>query len=349
MKTTFVSTQAVSNATRLSIIKMQSELAQATKEMSSGRLADVGLGLGARTGHSVQLRQELSQINTILDTNALVRSRLDTSQAALDGLLGTAEDFLGLMIAVRDGSSGGEVVKLQASLNLSALAGTLNSNMNGQYLFAGTNTDVLPMTPYASDPPSAAKTAVDNAFLTFFGFPQTDPAVATISAVDMGTFLDTAFADLFADPAWGNNWSEASDQNVRSRISTNELIETSANANERAFRQLAMAYTMFSDLGVENLQVGALQAIADRALSAVGGGLQDLTSIQARLGVSQNRVANASERLSIQRDIMSQQVVGLENVDLFETSTRVNTLMSQVELSYSLTARIRQLSLLKYM
>lgn len=182
--------------------------------MSSGCLADVGLGLGGRTGHTVQLRQELSQINTILDTSALVKSRLDTSQAALDGMLGTAEDFLGLLIAVRDGSSGGEVVKLQASLDLSALAGTLNSRMNGQYLFAGTNTDVLPMTLYASSPPSAAKTEVDAAFLAFFGFAQTDPAVSTITAVDMGTFLDTTFADLFADPAWGNFWSDASDQNI---------------------------------------------------------------------------------------------------------------------------------------
>ncbi|MGY6568320.1 MAG: flagellin, partial [Salinarimonas sp.] len=72
-------------------------------------------------------------------------------------------------------------------------------------------------------------------------------------------------------------------------------------------------------------------------------------SVKARLGVSQNRVAAADERLSIQRDIINRQIVDLENVDPFETATRVNSLMTQVEMSYSLTARIRQLSLLKYM
>jgi len=349
MKTTFVSTQAVSNATRLSMIKMQSELAKASKEMSSGRLADVGMGLGSRTGHAVQLRQELSQINTILDTNGLVKSRLDTAQAALDGLLGTAEEFLGTLITVRDGSAGGLVVKSQANLNLKGLIGTLNANMNGQHLFAGTNTDVMPMLDYEVAPPSAAKAAIDLAFSTRFGFPQTSPLVSTIDAADMTNFLENEFAALFDDPEWGNLWSDASDQNIRSRISTNELIETSANVNERAFRQMTMAYAMVGEFAVENLQGGAFKALADKALEAVSGALEGLTGIQARLGVAQNRVANASERLTIQRDIMSQQIVGLESVDLFETSTRVNTLMSQVELSYSLTARIRQLSLLKYM
>ena len=348
MKTTFVSTQAVSNATRLSMIKMQTELAKASKEMSSGRLADVGMGLGSRTGHAVQLRQELSQINTILDTNGLVKSRLDTTQAALDGLLGTAEEFLGTLITVRDGSAGGLVVKSLANLNLKGLIGTLNANMNGQHLFAGTNTDVMPMPEYETTPPSAAKVALDNAFQTYFGFAQTDPAVSTITAAAMADFLDNDFSALFDDPAW-SDWSDASDQNIRSRISTNELIETSANVNERAFRQMTMAYAMVGEFAVENLQGGAFKAIADKALEAVSGALEGLTGIQARLGVAQNRVANASERLTIQRDIMSQQIVGLEGVDLFETSTRVNTLMSQVELSYSLTARIRQLSLLKYM
>jgi flagellar hook-associated protein 3 FlgL len=348
MKTTFVSTQAVSNATRLSMIKMQSELAKASKEMSSGRLADVGMGLGSRTGHAVQLRQELSQINTILDTNGLVRSRLDTTQAALDGLLGTAEDFLGTLITVRDGSAGGLVVKSQANLNLKGLIGTLNANMNGQHLFAGTNTDVTPMLDYQTTPPSQAKMELDAAFLNYFGFAQNDPAVSTITAAAMSDFLDNDFSALFDDPAWAD-WSDASDQNIRSRISTNELIETSANVNERAFRQMTMAYVMVAEFAVENLQGEAFKALADKALEAVSSALQGLTGIQARLGVAQNRVANASERLTIQRDIMSQQIVGLESVDLFETSTRVNTLMSQVELSYSLTARIRQLSLLKYM
>jgi len=350
MKTTFVSTQTIADSTRLSMIRMQGELAKASKELSSGRLADIGLGLGSRTGHAVQLRHELSQLKTISDTNGLVKSRLDTSQAALKGLLDTAEDFMSVLVAMRDGATAGSAIRPQAELNLKGLSGALNANMNGQFLFAGINTDVKPMAEYEANPASAPKAAVDAAFLAEFGFTQDDPAVAGIDPVQMRTFLDGAYADLFLDDAqWEGTWSDASSRNVRSRIATNELIETSANANEQPFRLLAMTYTAIADLGLGDLSRGSSQAVIDKAIGAVSEAIQGLTSVKARLGVSQNRVAAADERLSIQRDIINRQIVDLENVDPFETATRVNALMTQVEMSYSLTARIRQLSLLKYM
>lgn len=349
MKTTPISTIGVSNATRLSLVKTQSELAGASKELSSGRWADVGLTLGARTGQSVELRQEMQRIATILDTNGLVAARLDTSQAALSNVQGVAEDLLGVLIAVRENPQAAKVVGPQADLDLKGLVGTLNSNLNGQYLFAGINTDEAPMADYLGPPPSAAKAAVDAAFLAYFTFDQADPAVAGITAADMATFIDTQLAPLFADPQWGAVWSTASDQNLSSRITTNEVIETSANANERPFRDLAMAYTMLLDLGGEALAPEAYKVTVERAIGLVGGAMQGVTTVQARLGVAQNRVSDASERMSIQRDILTRQVTDLENVDPYEAATRVNALMSQVEVSYSLTARIRQMSLLRYL
>ena len=56
MKSTFVSTAAVSQAMRYSLMRAQSELTKAQKEVSTGRFADIGLALGSRTGQSVSLR-----------------------------------------------------------------------------------------------------------------------------------------------------------------------------------------------------------------------------------------------------------------------------------------------------
>jgi flagellar hook-associated protein 3 FlgL len=349
MKTTPISTLGIANSTRLSMVKAQNALAKASEELSSGRFADVGLALGARTGQSVELRQELARIETILDTNGLVAARLDTSQAALSNIQGIAEDFLGVLIAVRENPQAADVVAPQAELNLKSLFGSLNANLNGQYLFAGINTDVEPLADYRGPPASAAKAAVDAAFAGFFGFGQGDPAVAGITRAQMETFVDTALAPLFADPQWGATWSTASDENLSSRVSTNEVIATSANANEQPFRDLAMAYTMLVDLGADALPAPAYEALVERAIGLVGGAMQDVTTIQARLGVAQNRVADASERMSIQRDILTGQITDLENVDPYEAATRVNALMSQVEVSYSLTARIREMSLLRYL
>ena len=61
-----------------------------------------------------------------------------------------------------------------ACANLQSLIGALNVTIDGQYLFAGTNTAVAPITDYA--PGSASKSAVDAAFLATFGFAQSSPA-----------------------------------------------------------------------------------------------------------------------------------------------------------------------------
>ena len=58
MKSTFISTRAISEATRLSMVKMQSKLLVAQKEVATGRLADVGKSLGHQAGQTVSLRQE---------------------------------------------------------------------------------------------------------------------------------------------------------------------------------------------------------------------------------------------------------------------------------------------------
>jgi flagellar hook-associated protein 3 FlgL len=165
----------------------------------------------------------------------------------------------------------------------------------------------------------------------------------------MQTFLDTTFADLFNDPSWSTDLSSASNQNMRSRISTNELIETSTNANEAAFRKLAKAYTMVADLGAQNLSQPAFETLIDQAILDVNDAIQDLGNLQSNLGVAQQRVSDASERMSLQIDILATQVTSLETVDRNEAATRVNDLMTQIEISYALTARIMSLSILKYL
>jgi flagellar hook-associated protein 3 FlgL len=349
VKTTFISTQAVSNAMRISIMKMQAELATSQQEVARGRWADVGLALGSGTGQVVSLRQEHTRLNTIIDTNGLISSRLDTSQEALTGLLKTADSFLSSLISVRDGDAGPQVVGPEARNNLEALIAGLNSTLNGQYIFAGINTDVRPIADYFQTPAAANKLATDTAFFAAFGMAQTDPAVANISAADMQTFLDASFANLFDGPQWAANWSSASDQNIRSRISSNELVETSIHANQPAFQKLAMAYTMVVDLGAQNLNQDAFKAVIDTAARAIGEAIQQMTGVQARLGTAQERVVQANERMSLQIDLLSTRINGLETVDPYEVSTRITTLMTQIETAYALTARIQQLGLLKYL
>ena len=114
MKTTFLSTSAISAATRLSVAQTQAKLAKAQKEVTTGRLADVGASLGYKTGQALSLRQDHARLKTIIDTNSVVSTRLSATQAALKSLADDAQLFVSQLIAARNTASGPTVVQGQA-------------------------------------------------------------------------------------------------------------------------------------------------------------------------------------------------------------------------------------------
>lgn len=347
MATTFISTNAIATTLRVSAMKSQVLLSKATQEATEGRLSDIGLGLGALTGRDVTLRAELLDMDKLVDTNALVGGRLDVAQDRVSQLIETAQEFQKDLLAARNSANGGKIIAQPAGANLQALIATLNVTTDGEFLFAGINTGVAPMADYAAGSPS--KNAVDAAFLAQFGFPQGSTAASGILASDMQTFLDTTFQTLFDDPAWGATWSSASDQVMRARISTTETVDASVSANDVAFRKLAMAYTMLSDLSTEDLNQSALQVVIDKATTTIGDAINDLASVGSRLGAVQEQTTNATSRLKVQQDLITKQIGAMEAVDPAEASVRVTSLQNQLEMALSLTSRIQNISILNYL
>ena len=347
MKTTYISTVTLADASRRQIMSQASLVNKLSVELSSGRKYDIGLDLGARTGESVTLRSEFHFLDGIVDTNALTASRLDVSQAAMGDILSDAQEFLKTLVALRENDTSADIVKADAIGNMELLTSRLNTQLNGSYVFAGVNSDQEPIADY-SDPASANKIAADAAFLAEFGIAQTNPAVSGITPAAMDTYLNGAFDAMFADPAWGTNWSSAADDAMVSRISASETVTSSVSANEQAFRDLAQAYTLMADLGNENLDPDTYTVVIDKAIEKLGSGIAGVTSEMGKLGNVQEQVKLASERLTIQTDIINQRINDLENINPEETSVRLNTALTQLETTYAVTARMQGLSILNY-
>lgn len=349
MEATFTSTNSLHQATRLGLLKLQTRLIKAQEELASGRKWDIGKEIGARESESVSLRQDLTRNTTLIDTNSVATVRLSVQQNTISNLSQSAQSFVSTLIAARNTNEGPGIVQKEAQANLVALIDGLNTSTAGVNIFSGINADIPPVTNYYSTPTSAARTAVANAFLADFGTAQSDPANTAITTVAMQAFLDTSFTTLFDAAAWTTDWSAASDVNMTSRISPFEVIETSTNANEDAFRNLAKAYTMMADLGVENLNKDTFGIVVDEAIRVASEAIQGLAGLQANLGTAEARITRANERLSTQNNILTNHIGDLENVDPFDASVRVTTLLTQIETAYSLTARVQRLSILNYL
>ncbi|MFK0687796.1 flagellar hook-associated family protein [Mesorhizobium sp. IMUNJ 23033] len=349
MKATSVSSAALSNAMRYQQMRMQAELVKATKESSTGQVADVGLALGGRTTQAVTFSRDLDRLNGIIDSNALVAARLTSTQDSLGQLSDVAQSFLSALTSAVSGDSSTSITQAAGASALQQMTGILNTGVNGEYLFAGTNTDVKPIDDFAATG-SPAKAAFDASFVAYFGFAQGDPAAASITAAQMDDFITTSVEPQFLGSGWQGTWSNATDEQITSRIALNETTETSVSANEEGIRKLAMASAMVTSLlSSSTISQAARTAVTSRAQTLVGEAIGGLVQVRSEAGLAQKRVSDATDRMKTQVDLFEKHIIDLVGVDPAEAATRVADLTQHIETSFALTARLQQLSLLNYL
>lgn len=348
MKASYVSSQAVTQALRYSMTRMQSELVTAQKEVATLRVADPGLALGARSGQSVSMARDIARLGVLVDSNQLVASRLSATQDALSLLTTRAEELRSTLTAASSGSSGPAVAQADGTAMIETLTSILNTSINGEHLFAGTNTDIQPIADF-TDPASPNRIAFDLSFVATFGFAQTDPAASGITAAQINDFLTNVVEPQFMGAGWAANWSSAADDPIVSRIALNETVQTSVTANISGVRKLAMAAAITSGLLIADLNTGAANAVINRGLALVSEGIAEITDQKAQTGLTESRIAKASERINMQIDLFEATIQDMEGVDPYEAASRVSALITQIETSYALTARIQGLSLLRFL
>jgi flagellar hook-associated protein 3 FlgL len=344
-----ISFLSLMNMPRLAVADMQRQLSNAQVEVSTARHADTGLALGQRTGEAVALRARFDRNAALIDMNGLTKSELDLTQDALGQIADIARNFTATLVGARNAANGQQVVKDAARAALATFTALANSTYNGQNLFGGINTSVAPLADYLASPPTAGKTAVDVAFLAEFGMSQSAAGVGTITAAQMDIFLSGNFDTLFQPVTWEGTWSSAAAVDRNLRLDADLTMANPATLNSDSFRSIAAALTMALDLGMGGINQAAFEKIADRAAATASNAAEQLAGLQGQVGRVQQAVTEAAETLEQRNGVLSRRILVLEGADPYEAATRVNTLTTQLESSYALTARIARLSLLDYL
>lgn len=350
MKTSFVSSYATQTSMRMIVNRAQQEIQKLQTEVVTGRYEDIGVELGGRTADAIMLHRDFEQYSTIKDVNALVANRLEASQTGLEQNSESAQSMLEALIIAQgaDDESLRRVAVAEVKYSLEAFIDATNMTSNGEYLYSGIKTDVQPINDYFATG-STAKASFDAAFLTYFGFTQTDAQTSNISATQMQDFLDNTVAPMFSGTDWTTDWSNASDTEMYSRITRDETIQSSVSANDDAFRDFAFTATIAYEMANIGLNAEAQYVLIETAIASAGKAITGTDDARTILGISQSRVERANELLQVQADLTTLYVSELEEVDVYEASTRVNALMAQVETSYSITSRLQRLSLIDYL
>ncbi|NEI66678.1 flagellar hook-associated family protein [Rhizobium leguminosarum] len=348
MKSSFISSSAIQNAMRLTIRQAQNQMTKATMEATTGVYADIGVSLGGNAARSVDFSREVDRIASIKSSNSLVNARMESSQLGLSKMKDVGDGLVSKLTALQGSHDPGSItVAIQSATSaLSTMMDTANTMVNGEYLFSGINTDVQPLTDKTTATSAAIVTQL-NTYATGLG-----KAVSDLTGAEMSTFITTTVEPMFSETAWTDpttGWSQASSQNMTSRIRNSEVIESSTNANSEGMRYFALASVMTSALLGQNLSSDAMSTVSKQAISYTTKATSGLVTQASQLGLSQERVKKSNDALDAQSNIIKNKLVDLQGVDPYEASTLVKTLETQLETAYTIVSKIQQLSLVNYL
>ena len=106
---------------------------------------------------------------------------------------------------------------------------------------------------------------------------------------------------------------------------------------------------MLAGFGGSQLSSAAQQTVASSAASLVTQGLNSITATEADVGASLQSVTDANTSMSSQMTILQTQIGNLDNVNAQAVAVQLNTLTTQLQTAYQLTAQLQKLSLAQYL
>jgi flagellar hook-associated protein 3 FlgL len=365
MKTSFISSLAMQNSMRSTILKAQLEMTNLNTELTTGKHADIGVTLGANTARSIDLNRDVERLSSIIDVNSMATTRVSTAQTALKSINDAGNSIQKVLVPNTDSTQPSlGTVRDTITGAFETFTNAVNVSVSGEYLFAGINTDVRPMDDYFAE--GSTLKAGYEAELNYFMSTQTPPvsAVENLNIDQVKSFMTEIEAKfngtskltnpphalaLVGKDFWTTFGSSASDTNMTSRISQTEVVESSTNSNSSGTRYFAFtAITALTFLD-EKIDQNIRETVASQSITSLNKGMGGLTKQSSALGLSEERIKVANTSLQAQKKIIETHLIDLEGVDTYEAKTRLDLLQQQIEIAYSLTSRLQQMSLVNYL
>lgn len=311
----------------------KTNLARLSQELATGRSADTPRHVAGDIGPFLALDSSLARLQGYGAITRELGLFAEAMQSSLGTIATQSLDAANALIAA-SGTSATTHIATAAVAARSALQSTisaLNTRFGDRSLFAGTRTD-SPAMADADTLLAALETAsqgavtvaaVESAIDTWFAAPTGFAAVmyqggAALAPVPLAAGEEAALDITARDPA---------------------LQET--------LKGLAMAAMI--DRGAFSGQHDLRRDIAQRAGEHLLASETDRAYLAARLGATQAQIDGAQSRNAAEAASLEIARTDLVAVDPYETATRLQDAETQLQMIYTLTARISRLSLADYL
>lgn len=326
---------AQSQAMRYHTAKAKSDLTRLSQELAEGKVSDTPRHLSGDLGPLLAIDSSIARLNGY---GAVTRELALFSEAQQIGLRTISDVALEAAnsLVFASGTSSMAHVDTAVSAAHSAfrsVVSTLNTRFGDRSLFAGLDTNGQAMAS-AEDIMAALETTISTAGAT------------------SASSVEAAIDAWFAAPGGYDGTAYLGAQALGAvPVAADESVALDVTANDQALRQTlkGLAMAALVDRGIFAGQHDVRQSLAQRAGEVLLAGETDRAYLAARLGGLQAQIDRAQTRNESESAALEIARTGMIEIDPYETATQLQDAETQLQLIYTITARISRLSLADYL
>ncbi len=337
---------------------LQNQLNTVSLEVATGLKSDVYRSLGFQSSEVLALRMQFSRNEDYISSNELLANKLDVTALTLSGIRDITQDFLNIATpnanAPTTSASGLQAAALAA---IEQLTGQLNTTYQNTALFAGIDSGQIPLQKWEGvdadtglSPSDVLANVIGGGFADGTDAAQKASVLEDIFSSTDSINPDRNFEATFFNGSPLQQSGGAATPRLKSQIDKNTTLSYGIQANDPAFTDVLRGLSMIAAIDVSTIGDGeAYDAWMSNAISALSSGVSGLIEVEAKLGSQQQAL---DERISAQvslGDVFNSRINNLEGVDLYEASSRILLLETQLQATYTVTSRLSNLSILNFL
>ncbi len=334
---------AYSGTFQRTISLLRQDIEASREEATTGRIADPVSVLGARNGERLELSDAAQRIETIIATNRSVSSFLSVAQDATGQVAGMVDRLAQTLVVASGGGIERDFVASEADATLEGLHATLNTRFAGRPVFGGEKTALSPIAPLDD-----ARAEFAASFSSHFGFAPDDPATTTISASAIENFVETVAIPALTGASWSGVISRAGAVST-ARIGANESAALGPTVDTAPLKNAFVTALIMAELTGSPLSTEAFEAVVSHGVTAASSAAADAAQLQGATAITEARVEQASERLLAHAGVLTESSEAMVATDPFAAAARFNDLAVKLEAAYTMTGRLQQLTLLRFL
>lgn len=333
-------------------------LQKSAQEMTTGRKVDVYSDLGPMAAVTLSLRTTELQTRAYLTSNGVLSSKIEAMLTAIDSVRETVSGiFQNVSVNSSRRTAESATLQLEAQNALKTIISTMNLSYNGDFLFSGVSSEKTALQSWEGT--NSNTTYSPKAVLqSIVGSGPTNASDAASMIADIDSVYSSSYG---ADPnmnfeaTFYNGKAEldgSGNANVRvsARIESNRVLDYGVQANDEAFKDLQKGLAMLASVDVSKLQDdGAYKAWMQGAANALSSGISKALTTSTRMGFYLQIIEDTKIRQADLSFIYRTRINDFESVDPYEAATRVKSLETQLQASYSISARLSKLTILNYL